>query len=207
MTNPSNYSLFDDVNRFVDNAVQHMDIHPGLVSLIKECNSIYQFKFPLRHDDGSYEVLTGYRVQHSHHKLPAKGGIRFSDQGNEDDVQGLAALMTYKCALVDVPFGGAKGGETIDPKKYTVDQLDKITRIYTSELIKKNFTGPALDVPAPDLGTGAREMARIADTYHAFNPSAINAKGCVTGKPLSHHGIAGRNEATGIGVYIGITEA
>lgn len=207
MSDPSKYSLFDDVNSFVDNAVRDMDIHPGLVSLIKECNSVYQFKFPLRHDDGTYEVLTGYRVQHSHHKLPAKGGIRFSDQVNEDEVKGLAALMTYKCALVEVPFGGAKGGVTIDPKKYTVDQLEKITRRYTSELIKKNFIGPAIDVPAPDLGTGAREMAWIADTYQAFNPSAINAKGCVTGKPLSQHGIAGRNEATGMGVYIGIREA
>jgi len=184
-----------------------MDLHPGLVGLIKECNSVYQFKFPLRHDDGSYEVLTGYRVQHSHHKLPAKGGIRYSDQVNEDEVKGLAALMTYKCALVEVPFGGAKGGVSIDPKKYTVDQLEKITRRYTSELIKKNFIGPAIDVPAPDFGTGAREMAWIADTYQAFNPSAINAKGCVTGKPLSQHGIAGRNEATGMGVYLGIREA
>ena len=207
MLDPSKYSLFDDVNGFVDNAVRHMDLHPGLVNLIKECNSVYQFKFPLRNEDGTYEVLTGYRVQHSHHKLPAKGGIRYSDQVNEDEVKGLAALMTYKCALVEVPFGGAKGGVTIDPKKYTVDQLERITRRYTSELIKKNFIGPAIDVPAPDFGTGAREMAWIADTYQAFNPSAINAKGCVTGKPLSQHGIAGRNEATGMGVYIGIREA
>ena len=207
MSDQVGYSLFNDVNGFVDTAVSHMDLHPGLVSLIKACNSVYQFKFPLRHDDGSYEVLTGYRIQHSHHKLPAKGGIRFSEQVNEDEVKGLAALMTYKCALVEVPFGGAKGGVTIDPKKYSVDQLEKITRRYTSELIKKNFIGPAIDVPAPDLGTGAREMAWIADTYQTFNPSTINAKGCVTGKPLSQHGIAGRNEATGMGVYIGIREA
>lgn len=207
MSNPSDYSLFNDVNGFVDAAVAYMDLHPGLVRLIKECNSVYQFNFPLRHDDGTYEVLTGYRIQHSHHKLPAKGGIRFSEQVNEDEVKGLAALMTYKCALAEVPFGGAKGGVTIDPRKYTVEQLEKITRRYTSELIKKNFIGPALDVPAPDLGTSAREMAWIADTYQAFNPSSINAKGCVTGKPLSQHGIAGRNEATGMGVYIGIREA
>lgn len=207
MTQSANYSLFDDVNGFVDNAVQHLDLHPGLVSLIKECNSVYQFKFPLRHDDGSYEVLTGFRIQHSHHKLPAKGGIRFSEHVNEEEVKGLAALMTYKCALVEVPFGGAKGGVSIDPRKYTVDQLEKITRRYTSELIKKNFIGPAIDVPAPDMGTSAREMAWIADTYQAFNPSSINAKGCVTGKPLSQHGIEGRNEATGMGVYIGIREA
>ena len=207
MTQSPNYSLFDDVNGFVDNAVQHLNLHPGLVSLIKECNSVYQFKFPLRHEDGTYEVLTGFRIQHSHHKLPAKGGIRFSEHVNEDEVKGLAALMTYKCALVEVPFGGAKGGVSIDPKNYSVEQLERITRRYTSELIKKNFIGPAIDVPAPDMGTGAREMAWIADTYQAFNPSSINAKGCVTGKPLSQHGIAGRNEATGMGVYIGIREA
>lgn len=207
MSDLSNYSLFNDVGKFVDDAVKHMDLHPGLVELIKECNSVYEFKFPLRDDQGNYQVLTGYRVQHSHHKLPAKGGIRYSEQVTEDEVKGLAALMTYKCALVEVPFGGAKGGVRIDPLKYTPDQLEKITRRYTSELIKKNFIGPAIDVPAPDLGTGAREMAWISDTYQAFNPNSINAKGCVTGKPLSQHGIEGRNEATGMGVYIGIREA
>lgn len=207
MTDSLNYSLFNDVGSFVDDAVKHMDLHPGLVSQIKECNSIYKFNFPIRNPDGDYEVLTGYRVQHSHHKLPAKGGIRFSEHVNEDEVKGLAALMTYKCALVEVPFGGAKGGVRLNPLKYNVDQLERITRRYTSELIKKNFIGPAIDVPAPDYGTGPREMAWISDTYQAFNPNSINAKGCVTGKPLSQHGIDGRNEATGMGVYIGIREA
>lgn len=207
MSNSSTYSLFNDVNSFVDASVRHMDLALGLVNLIKECNSVYQFKFPLRHDDGIYEVLTGYRIQHSHHKIPVKGGIRFSEQINEEEVKGLAALMTYKCALVEVPFGGAKGGVSIDPKKYSVNQLERVTRRYTLELINKNFIGPAIDVPAPDLGTGPREMAWIADTYQAFNPSSINAKGCVTGKPLSEHGIAGRHEATGKGVSIGIREA
>jgi glutamate dehydrogenase (NAD(P)+) len=207
MTDSLNYSLFNDVGSFVDDAVKHMDLHPGLVTLIKECNSIYKFNFPIRNELGDYEVLTGYRVQHSHHKLPAKGGIRFSEHVNEDEVKGLAALMTYKCALVEVPFGGAKGGVRIDPLKFNTEQLERITRRYTSELIKKNFIGPAIDVPAPDYGTGPQEMAWIADTYQAFNPSSINAKGCVTGKPLSQHGIAGRNEATGMGVYIGIREA
>ncbi|MEX2592700.1 MAG: Glu/Leu/Phe/Val dehydrogenase [Anditalea sp.] len=207
MSNHPDYSLFNDVNSFVDDAVSHMDLHPGLVNLIKECNSVYQFVFPLTKDDGSYEVLKGYRVQHSHHKLPAKGGIRFSDKVNEDEVKGLAALMTYKCALVEVPFGGAKGGVRMNPLEYNKDQLESITRRYTSELIKKNFIGPAIDVPAPDYGTGPQEMSWIADTYQAFNPNSINAKGCVTGKPLSQHGIDGRNEATGMGVYIGIREA
>lgn len=207
MIQSNDYSLFNDINSFVDSAVDHMDLHPGLVGLIKECNSVYKFHFPLRSDDGDYKVLAGYRVQHSHHKLPAKGGIRFSDQVSEDEMKGLAALMTYKCALVEVPFGGAKGGVAIDPTQFNSEQLERITRRYTAELIKKNFIGPAIDVPAPDYGTGAREMTWIADTYQAFNPNSINARGCVTGKPLSQHGIEGRNEATGMGVYIGIREA
>ncbi|WP_114750002.1 Glu/Leu/Phe/Val family dehydrogenase [Pleomorphovibrio marinus] len=207
MTSNTEYSLFEDVCQAVDNAASHVDIHPGLLDQIKFCNSIYKFSFPLKHEDGSYEVLEGYRVQHSHHKLPAKGGIRYSSYVNEEEVKGLAALMTYKCALVNIPYGGAKGGVSIDPSKYDVSQLEKITRRYTSELISKKFIGPAIDVPAPDYGTSAREMAWIADTYQAFNPEAINAKGCVTGKPLSQHGIRGRTEATGLGVYYGIREA
>jgi glutamate dehydrogenase (NAD(P)+) len=207
MSNNPKYSLFNDVSSFVDDAARYMDIHPGLINQIKQCNSVYEFSFPLRLDDGTYEVLTGYRVQHSHHKTPTKGGIRYSEQVNADEVKGLASLMTYKCALVDVPFGGAKGGVRIDPRKYSVGQLEKITRRYTSELINKKFIGPAIDVPAPDYGTGAREMAWIVDTYQAFNPEVINAKGCVTGKPLSQHGIDGRTEATGMGVFLGIREA
>lgn len=201
------YSLFDDVCKAVDQAASHMDVHPGLLEQIKSCNSIYKFNFPLKHADGTYEVLTGYRVQHSHHKVPVKGGIRYSEHVNEEEVKGLAALMTYKCALVNVPFGGGKGGVRIDPLKYNSEQLERITRRYTAELIKKNFIGPAIDVPAPDYGTGAREMAWIVDTYEAFNPQVINSKGCVTGKPLSQSGIEGRTEATGMGVYIGIREA
>lgn len=207
MVNDPDYSLFEDVCSFVDDAAKHMELHPGLLEQIKQCNSIYKFHFPIRKDDGSYEVVKGYRVQHSHHKLPVKGGIRFSSFVNEQEVMGLAALMTYKCAMVNIPFGGAKGGVNIDPLKYSVGQLEKITRRYTAELIKKKFIGPAIDVPAPDYGTGAREMAWIVDTYEAFNPDAINAKGCVTGKPVSQHGIDGRTEATGMGVYLGIREA
>lgn len=201
------YSLFDDVCAFVDQAADYLDIHPGLLAQIKSCNSIYKFNFPLRKDDGSYETLTGYRIQHSHHKLPVKGGIRYSEQVDEEEVKGLAALMTYKCALVNVPFGGAKGGIKMDPLKYNDNQIERITRRYTAELIKKKFIGPAIDVPAPDYGTGEREMAWIVDTFEAFNPELINANGCVTGKPLSQHGIDGRKEATGLGVFFGIREA
>lgn len=207
MVKQQEYSLFEDVCKVVDFAASHMDIHPGLLDQIKQCNSVYKFNFPLRNADGTYQVIEGYRVQHSHHKLPVKGGIRYSSFVNEEEVKGLAALMTYKCALVNIPYGGAKGGVTIDPTKYTTEQLEKITRRYTSELIKKKFIGPAIDVPAPDYGTSSREMAWIVDTFEAFNPEVINAKGCVTGKPLSQHGIEGRTEATGMGVFIGIREA
>jgi glutamate dehydrogenase (NAD(P)+) len=170
------------------------------------CNSVYSFKFPIRQKDG-YRTITGWRAQHSHHKLPVKGGIRFSEDANEDEVIALASLMTYKCAIVDVPFGGAKGAVKINPKEFSKSELEQITRRYTAELIKKNFIGPALDVPAPDYGTGAREMAWIADTYQAFHPEQIDALGCVTGKTVSQGGIRGRNEATGLGVFYGLREA
>ena len=207
MSKDQEYSLFEDVCGFVDEAANHMDLEKSLVNHIKLCNSIYSFSFPLRNEDGTKEVLQGYRVQHSHHKLPVKGGIRYSEEVNEEEVKGLAALMTYKCALVEIPYGGAKGGVKINPRNYNEKQLESITRRYTTELIKKNFIGPALDVPAPDYGTGAREMGWIVDTYMTFHPDSINAKGCVTGKPLPLHGIPGRTEATGRGVFIGLREA
>lgn len=205
--NNQNYSFFDDVCKYVDQAASYTGYPAGLVDQIKECNSIYKFNFPIRTDDGEYKVITGYRVQHSHHKLPVKGGIRYSKFVNEDEVKALASLMTYKCALVNVPFGGAKGGVQINYRNYSEKELERITRRYTTELIKKNFIGPAIDVPAPDYGTGAREMAWIADTYSAFNQADTDASGCVTGKPIIMHGIRGRKEATGRGVYLGLREA
>jgi glutamate dehydrogenase (NAD(P)+) len=161
--------------------------------------------FPVKIDD-KIEVIKAYRVQHSHHKTPCKGGIRFSTSVNLDEVMALAALMTFKCAIVNVPFGGAKGGISIDPKKYTAYQLENITRRYTAELIKKNFIGPGTDVPAPDYGTGEREMAWILDTYTSMRPGEIDAAGCVTGKPVTQGGVRGRREATGLGVFYGIRE-
>lgn len=203
----SDYSFFGDVCSYIDRAATYTDHPQGLIEQIKQCNSIYKFHFPIKLAHGGYRVITAWRVQHSHHRLPVKGGIRYSKHVNEDEVMALASLMSFKCALMDVPFGGAKGGVCISPIDYKVSELESVTRRYTAELIKKNFISPALDVPAPDYGTGEREMAWIADTYSTFFPEQINAYGCVTGKPISLHGIRGRTEATGRGVCFGIREA
>ena len=205
MSSEKPYSFFQSVERSFDKAAIFTDWDAGVLEQIKACNSVYQMRFPVKVDD-KIEVIEAYRVQHSHHKTPCKGGIRFSLSVNQDEVMALAALMTYKCAIVNVPFGGGKGGIKIDPKKYSAYNLEKITRRYTAELIKKNFIGPGTDVPAPDYGTGAREMAWILDTYVAMHPGEIDAAGCVTGKPVSQGGVRGRTEATGLGIFYGLRE-
>jgi glutamate dehydrogenase (NAD(P)+) len=194
-------SFFEQVNRNFDRAAALTNHPQGLLEIIKTCNSVYHFTFPLEREDG-VEVIHAWRAEHSHHKLPTKGGIRYSLDVNEDEVMALAALMTYKCAVVDVPFGGAKGGIRIDSRRYNKEELERITRRYTFELVKKNFIGPGIDVPAPDFGTGPREMAWIVDTYTALAPDKLEGPACVTGKPLAQGGIRGRTEATGRGVAI-----
>ena len=199
--------FWSDVGRYFDQAATGSEYAPDLLDHIKRCNSLYRFDFPLRHADGRIDVVRAWRAEHSHHKLPVKGGIRYSPVVDEDEVMALAALMTYKCAIVDVPFGGAKGAIQVDTTRYNEDQLERITRRYAHELLKKNFLGPAVDVPAPDLGTSAREMAWIADTYQAFRGDQIDALGCVTGKPVAQGGVQGRVEATGRGVFYALREA
>lgn len=197
-------TLYDDFLHYFDQAARHTDLDPNLLTQVQACNNIIQLSFPVRTDDGSLEVVHAYRAQHSHHRLPTKGGIRYSPMVDSHEVMGLAALMTFKCALVDVPFGGAKGGVCIDPFQSSPEFVERVTRRFVAELYAKNAIGPAIDVPAPDYGTSEREMAWIADTYRTLNPGDLNHWACVTGKPHELHGIPGRREATGQGVAHGI---
>jgi glutamate dehydrogenase (NAD(P)+) len=198
--------FFASVNQNFDKAAALLDYPKGLIDQIRVCNSVYYMQFPVR-IKGEIQVIEAWRCEHSHHKMPTKGGIRFAEAVDQDEVMALAALMTYKCAVVHVPFGGGKGGVKINPKNYTPEELERITRRYTVELIRKNFIGPSIDVPAPDMGTGAREMAWIADTYQTFAKNELDALACVTGKPVPQGGVRGRTEATGRGVFFGVREA
>ena len=198
-------SFSKSVDLMFDRAADLVDISPGLREKIRVCNATYTTRFGIRLR-GEIHTFIGYRAVHSEHMEPVKGGIRYAPSVNQDEVEALAALMTYKCALVDVPFGGSKGGLCIDPGDYSAEELEQITRRFTAELIKRDLIHPAQNVPAPDMGTGEREMAWIADQYLQIQPTDIDAKACVTGKPVSMGGIAGRTEATGRGIQYALRE-
>lgn len=202
----SGQKFLQHVNSSFDVAAKLLKLPAGLLNQIKRCNSVYHMSFPLERDDGTVEVIEAWRAEHSHHKLPTKGGIRIAPMVNSDEVMALAAMMTYKCAIVDVPFGGAKGGIKLDAQKYSEKELQRVVRRYAFELWKNNFLGPGVDVPAPDYGTGEKEMSWILDTYAALAVDKLNVDACVTGKPISQGGIRGRTEATGQGIYFGIRE-
>ncbi|MBT4323886.1 MAG: Glu/Leu/Phe/Val dehydrogenase [Rhodobacterales bacterium] len=205
MTSRTEPTFRESVNMMFDKAISLIDISPGLAQKIKVCNSTYTVRFGVKLR-GDIHTFTGYRSVHSEHKEPVKGGIRFATSVNQDEVEALAALMTYKCALVEAPFGGSKGGLHIDPTHWEPDEIEKITRRFAYELIKRDLIHPSQNVPAPDMGTGEREMAWIADQFRRMNTSEINADACVTGKPLNKGGIIGRVEATGRGVQYALQE-
>lgn len=198
--------FFEQVNLQFDRAAALLNLPAGLAEQIKACNAVYHISFPLERDDGRIEVIHGWRAHHSLHRQPVKGGIRLTTQASEDEVSALAALMSYKCALVDVPYGGAKGAIKIDKSSYSDEELERIMRRFTYELTLRNCIGPGVDVPGPDMGVGARELSWMADTYFAMSRGELGAAGCVTGKPVSQGGVRGRVEATGLGVYFGIRE-
>lgn len=199
-------SFKDSVNAMVDRAFDFLKLPPGVAETIKACRSVLQVEFPVKLSDGKYHLFKGWRALHSDHRLPAKGGIRYAPHVTQNEVEALAALMTYKCAIVNVPFGGSKGGLIISPKNYSVEDLETITRRFAKELIEHGFISPARNVPAPDMGTGPREMAWIAYTYKNLRPDDINYFACVTGKPSTNGGIQGRTEATGRGIQYVVRE-
>ncbi|MFN4056972.1 MAG: Glu/Leu/Phe/Val family dehydrogenase [Roseinatronobacter sp.] len=195
----------ENVDMMFQRAASFLDLSPGLAEKIQICNSTYTVRFGVRLR-GKIETFVGYRAVHSEHMEPVKGGIRYAPEVHQNEVEALAALMTYKCALVETPFGGSKGGLCIDPRKYEEHELEQITRRFAYELAKRDLIHPAQNVPAPDMGTGEREMAWIADQYARMNTTDINARACVTGKPLNSGGIMGRVEATGRGVQYALRE-
>jgi glutamate dehydrogenase (NAD(P)+) len=198
-------TFLENVEMMVNDTIDRIKIDPNISKILKTCRSVIQLKFPVK-IKGEIKIFHGWRAVHSNHRLPVKGGLRFSTDVNQEEIEALASLMTFKCALVDVPFGGAKGGLLIDPKKYDEESLERITKKFARELIRRGYLSPARDVPAPDVGTSQREMGWILDAYKSSRPDDINHVACVTGKSVNHGGIKGRLEATGRGVCEALKE-
>jgi len=192
-------SFKENVDLYVDQSAKNLNFRKDLLEHIKSTHSLIKVNVGVELDKIIHN-FTGWRAVHSEHILPSKGGMRYSEGVDQDDTEALASLMTYKCAIVDIPFGGSKGGLRINPKNYTENQLRIITKAFATKLINKGFISPAINVPAPDVGTSEREMDWIKDTYKALRPEDINYRACVTGKPLHSGGIVGRTEATGRGI-------
>ncbi|WP_349295029.1 Glu/Leu/Phe/Val dehydrogenase (plasmid) [Thioclava sp. 'Guangxiensis'] len=200
----SDQKFFANIERFIGNTTPHLDLTDGLAERITQCNSTYAVRFGVKLRGRIYS-FEGWRSVHSEHIEPAKGGIRYAPDATMDEVEALAALMSLKCALVNVPFGGSKGALRINPSDWTEDELERITRRFTQELARRDLIHPGRNVPAPDMGTGEREMAWIADEYRKTGRAdAINVSACVTGKPVARGGIEGRVEATGRGVQYAV---
>ncbi len=193
------------VDLMFNRAASFTDISPKMIEKIRVCNATYTVRFGVKLR-GEVHTFTGYRAVHSEHREPVKGGIRYSLDVNQDEVEALAALMTFKTALVEVPFGGSKGGLCIRPKDWSEEELERITRRFTFELARRDLIHPSLNVPAPDMGTGEREMAWMMDEYRRLNNTNIDNIACVTGKPVHLGGIEGRVEATGRGVQYALQE-
>ena len=198
-------TFLENVEMMVNDTIDCIKIDPNISKILKTCRSVIQLKFPVK-INGAIKIFHVLRAVHSNHRLPVKGGIRYSTDVNQEEIEALASLMTFKCAVVDVPFGGAKGGLLIDPKKYDEESLERITKKFARELIRRGFLSPARDVPAPDVGTSQREMGWILDAYKSLRPDDINHVACVTGKSVDHGGIKGRLEATGRGVCEALKE-
>ena len=198
-------NFLDDTNKYVQKALKFSGLSEDLSNKIIICNSTYTVRFGVRLR-GKIFTFEGWRSVHSEHMEPTKGGIRFDMQTNAEEVEALAALMSYKCAIINVPYGGSKGALKIDPSQWDKYELEKITRRFAQELIKRDLISPSMNVPAPDIGTSSREMAWIADEYRKIHPADINGAACVTGKPANKNGLIGREEATGRGVQFIVRE-
>ena len=198
-------TFLENVDMMLNDAISYTKIDKEISKIIKTCRSVIQLKFPVKIKN-KIEIFYGWRAVHSQHRLPVKGGLRYFTNVSQEEIEALASLMTFKCAVMDIPFGGAKGGLLIDPKKYDEESLEKITKKFARELIRRGYLSPARDVPAPDVGTSPREMGWIFDAYKSLRPDDINHVACVTGKSIDHGGIKGRLEATGNGVCEALKE-